>query len=237
MRSSLKKRSPWKRRLLRMLLWLLASCTLATLVPVLLLRWLNPPTSMVMLLDRLHAPEGAPPLRYTWTPWSTIGANARLAFVSAEDQRFPSHFGFDLVELRAAISDGDGSRRGASTITQQTAKNLFLWTGRSWLRKGLEAWFTVLIECSWSKRRILEVYLNIAQTGPRLYGIAAASEHYFGRAPSALSDRQAALVAAALPNPVLYRISDPSPALLQRQQWVLMQMRQLGGTAWLRQLE
>ncbi len=158
-----------------------------------------------------------------------------LAVVAAEDQRFPDHWGFDTREIAAALQrhlDG-GQLRGASTISQQVARNLFLWQGRSFVRKGLEAWFTALLEGLWPKRRILEMYLNFAQTGERTFGVAAASRRYFGVEPDRLSAGQAALLAAALPNPVRYRVAAPSDYLLSRREWVLQQMRNLGGTAYL----
>jgi monofunctional biosynthetic peptidoglycan transglycosylase len=150
--------------------------------------------------------------------------------VAAEDQRFPEHGGFDLVEIRQAWDRfrAGGRLRGASTISQQVAKNLFLWSGKSLVRKGLEAWFTLLIELTWPKRRILEVYLNIAQLGPHTYGVGAASWRYFHRPPVALTERDAALMAAVLPNPERFRLDAPSGYVQKRAAWVRTQMRRLG---------
>lgn len=161
-----------------------------------------------------------------------MSPNLPLAFVASEDQRFPSHFGFDLVEIEKAWGRfrNGGPLRGASTISQQVAKNLFLWRGKSWVRKGLEAWLTLTIELTWPKRRILEVYLNIAQLGPDTYGVEAASRHYFHRPALALRGKDAALLAAVLPNPERYRVQAPSRYVLKRAAWVRRQMRHLGAT-------
>lgn len=146
-----------------------------------------------------------------WRSWDNLSNNAKLAVIAAEDQRFPIHRGFDVVELRRAWeASRDGSRlRGASTLSQQTAKNVFLWSGRSWLRKGLEAWFTLLIETFWSKQRILEVYLNVAEWDTGVFGLEAAADHYFGASGSALTERQASLLAAILPSPRTRSASRP----------------------------
>ena len=199
---------------------------------VLALRWLDPPVSAVMLQRQIA--EGAPQ-RHLWTPIEEIDRYAALAVVAAEDQRFPDHWGFDLTEVAAAVETrlAGGTLRGASTISQQVARNLFLWQGRSWLRKGLEVWFTGLIEAAWSKRRILEVYLNFAETGDRLFGFPAASRHYFDRNPGQLGEDRAALLAAVLPNPIRLRVDRPSTYVLSRRDWIRSQMRNLGGPAYL----
>ena len=173
-------------------------------------------------------------LRQEWVDWEAISPAVPLAVVAAEDQRFPSHGGFDLVEIEKAWHRfrAGGQLRGASTISQQVAKNLFLWRGKDWVRKGLEAWFTLAIELTWPKRRILEVYLNIAQMGPETYGVGAASRRYFGRPAKALREKDAALLAAVLPNPERYRLDAPSRYVHKRAAWIRRQMRQLG-TAYL----
>jgi monofunctional biosynthetic peptidoglycan transglycosylase len=175
------------------------------------------------------------PQHQTWVGIDEMAPAMALAVVAAEDQRFPDHWGFDAVEILAAVErHREGGRlRGASTISQQVARNLFLWQGRSFFRKGLEVWFTALIETLWSKRRILEMYLNFAETGERLFGVEAASQRYFGRSARALGRQQAALIAAVLPNPVLYQVDRPSAYVRQRQQWILQQMDNLGGAAYL----
>lgn len=219
-----------------------------------LLRWVNPPGSALMAWQWLEtqrvalltqgdasvAPAGrAPNRRYSWVDLDAIAAPVALAVIAAEDQRFPQHRGFDVVEMRHAwqrFQAGD-KLRGASTISQQTAKNLFLWPGRDPVRKVLEAWFTVLIETLWTKERILEMYLNIAQFGPETFGVGAASQHYFNRAASRLDARQAALLAAVLPNPNIYRIEAPSLQVKRRAAWIRRQMQQLGGVNYLYQLK
>lgn len=205
---------------------------LLTVFPVVLLAVLPPPVTAFMIADALDG-EG-PPLRQHWVPLAELPVHVPLAMVAAEDQNFPQHFGFDLGAIRRALDhNADGGRvRGASTISQQVAKNLFLWRGRSWLRKGLEAGFTVLIEALWTKRRILEMYLNIAEFGPGLYGVEAAARHYWLIPATQLSPRQAALLAASLPAPSRYRADAPDEPVIRRAQWIHTQMAQLGD-AWL----
>ena len=226
---------------LRWVLWLIAAFLVLTAGPVIVLRWLPPPTSSYMLQARIQALfSGHPGYRsqYRWTPLARISPHAELAVIASEDQRFPFHDGFDLRSIREALEDhAEGDRlRGASTISQQTAKNLFLWGGRSYLRKALEAWFTVLMEHLWPKTRILEMYLNVAQFGGGVYGVGAASPRYFHRSPAELSEGQAALLAAVLPNPVKLRVDRPSAYVLSRRDFIEGQMRDLGGTAYLRNL-
>lgn len=220
------------KRLRRLAAVLLLCCVGGSVLLVLALRWLDPPYSAVML-QRL-VDEGGPQ-RQEWIAIEQVDPHVALAVVAAEDQRFPDHWGFDAVEIVAAVEQHlDGGRlRGASTISQQVARNLFLWQGRSLVRKGLEVWFTGLIEFTWPKRRILEMYLNFAETGERMFGVAAASRHYFGRPAGSLGMREAALIAAVLPNPVLYRVDRPSSHVLKRRDWILTQMRNLGGPAYL----
>lgn len=199
---------------------------LSSWLAVLALRWLPPPTTAFMLLDPIPRAR----LAFFWTDWEQISPSVPVAVMASEDQKFPTHFGFDIDSIRDAIDDRrDGDQlRGASTISQQVAKNLFLWPKRSLLRKGLEAWFTVLIETTWSKQRILEVYLNVAEFGPGVFGVGAASERYFGTRPSRLDRAQAALLAAVLPNPALLRADRPSPYVLERRAQILAEMERLG---------
>ena len=188
---------------------------------VLPLRWLNPATTAFMLQD-----DSGAPLRHEWVDWDGIGIAAKLAVVAAEDQRFAEHFGIDIGAIHKAVKEQDerGYLRGASTITQQTAKNLFLWSGRSFGRKGLEAWFTVWLEQVWSKRRILEAYLNVAQFGPCLFGAGAASDRYFNTEAIALSAQETALLATVLPNPKRLRAGDPGPYARERSAEILALM-------------
>lgn len=219
-------------RLRRWLLLSVAFLVLGSASLVLALRWIDPPYSAVML-QRL-AVEGAPQ-HQVWVDIEDIDPDLALAVVAAEDQRFPTHWGFDTVEIIAAVERHlDGGRlRGASTISQQVARNLFLWQGRSFVRKGLEVWFTTLLEALWPKRRILELYLNFAEMAERRFGVGAISRHYFGVAPAALGPRHAALVAAVLPNPVRYRVAAPTDYVRGRRDWILEQMQNLGGPAYL----
>lgn len=193
---------------------------------------LPPPTSafMVQQLARNVAAGDWRLPAYRWVPADRISPQLALAVIAAEDQRFPTHFGLDLEAIRRAADHNarGGRTRGASTITQQTVKNLFLWPGRSWLRKGLEAWLALWMEALLSKGRILELYLNLAQFGDNVYGAEAASRYYFGVPADHLDARQAALLAAVLPNPVRYRADAPTAYVRSRQDWILTQMRQLG---------
>ena len=186
----------------------------------------------------LRDDSGRDPLLHDWQDWEELGTAPALAVVAAEDQRFADHFGLDLDSIRNSIAAAqDGERlRGASTISQQLAKNLYLWPGRSIVRKGLEAWFTVLLEFFLPKKRILEIYLNVAEFGPGIYGVAAASGHYFAKPPAQLRDAEAALLAAVLPNPRSLRIDDPSSYVRERQTWILGHMQRLRREGWIRML-
>jgi monofunctional biosynthetic peptidoglycan transglycosylase len=225
------RRRPIGGRILRGLGLLLLAGIALSVALVLAFRWLPVPTSSVMLQSRLAGEV----VVYRWVPWDSITAELALAVIASEDQRFPQHSGFDLESIREAVADfRAGDRlRGASTISQQVAKNLFLSNSRSVLRKGAEVWFTLLLEGLWSKRRILEVYLNIAEMGPGIYGVGAASERYFDRSPARLRREQAALLAAVLPNPKKLSVARPSAYVRDRQRWILGQMRSLGGTGYL----
>jgi len=195
-----------------------------------------------MLRDRIAAKvEDAPGYVFQtqWRDWDEISIDAALAVVAAEDQRFPFHHGFDFQQIDKALSDrrrGKGSR-GASTISQQVAKNLFLWPGQSWLRKGLEALLTVAIEATWPKRRILEVYLNIAEFGLGTFGVEAASQRFYRKSATQLSRAEAALLAAVLPAPKQFRVGAASPYVRERQAWIQRQMAALGGPAYLAGLD
>ena len=200
---------------------------------VLLLRFLPVPFSALMAERRVEAWIARKPCTalHHWVPLEKIAPSMGVAVIAAEDQNFGDHFGFDWQAIEKAIAHNEHSRRkrGASTVSQQTAKNLFLWESRSWARKGCEVYFTLLLETLWSKRRILEVYLNIVEFGDGVYGVEAASRRFFGRSAAALTPGQAALLAAVLPSPRRYRADAPSPYLRGRQEWILQQMRQLGG--------
>lgn len=170
-----------------------------------------------------------------WVAREEISPWMPLAVIAAEDQKFPQHWGFDVEAIESVLDKQRGRLRGASTLSQQTAKNLFLWDGRSWLRKGLEAGLTLGLEGVWSKRRILTVYLNIAEFGDGIFGVEAASQRYFHKPASRLTMSEAALLAAVLPNPLRFRADAPSTYVRQRQAWIMRQMRQLGGTGYIQQ--
>jgi monofunctional biosynthetic peptidoglycan transglycosylase len=208
----------------------LATMMLLSISMVLPFRWLNPPTTSFMLQDT----SGRDPVHYEWRDWGDINIAATLAVVASEDQKFAIHHGFDLQSIENAIENYErgNSLRGASTITQQVAKNLYLWSGRSFFRKGLEAWFTVLIELCWPKKRIIEIYLNIVELGPGIYGFPAASHYFFERDAARVSDSQAALLAAVLPNPHRYQVERPSAHVRKRQRWTLGQMERLQREGW-----
>lgn len=206
------------------IIWRFLLVTVLVLLAVLLtLRFVPPPTSAFML-------QSPYPVSQRWINIDKLPAHVPLAVVAAEDQRFPEHIGVDLAEIRNALErfDDGGGLRGASTLTQQTAKNLLLWPGRSLLRKGLEATLALSLEAVWGKKRILEVYLNIAEFGKGIYGIEAASQHYFGKPASRLTVNEAARLAVMLPGPRSRNPRQLTPYLSQRVSWVERQMRQLG---------
>jgi monofunctional glycosyltransferase len=186
-----------------------------------------------------QARERAYRTNFRWVSLEQISPNAAIAVIASEDQQFPFHAGFDLNSIREAVRASERGRRlrGASTISQQVAKNLFLWSGHSFVRKGLEVYFTVLIETLWPKERILEVYLNIAQFGDGIYGVQAAAERFWHKPALRLSAAEAASLAAVLPNPLRLHAERPSRYVIARRDWILAQMSDLGGAAYLRSLE
>ena len=227
----------WRALVLAVLAW--AAVTVACVVAM---RWIDPPTTAFMVRDRviaLFSAEKGYQFRHEWRDWDQISRYAPLAVVAAEDQRFLQHNGFDLKQIDKALADRERGRRvrGASTISQQVAKNLFLWPGQSWFRKGLEAGITVLIELTWPKRRILEVHLNVAEFGRGTWGIQAASRRYFRKDAARLTRAEAALLAAVLPAPRRFRADAPSPYVRKRQTWIERQMVALGGKSYLAALD
>ncbi|TBU94836.1 monofunctional biosynthetic peptidoglycan transglycosylase [Stutzerimonas kirkiae] len=223
-------------RLAKLIIFLMLGSALL----VLALRWLPPPVTALMIERKLNAwsEGGSLVLERTWRPWAELPDDLKMAVIAAEDQRFAEHWGFDLAAIRAALAHNEqgGSLRGASTLSQQVAKNLFLWSGRSWPRKGLEAWFTALIELLWPKQRTLEVYLNSVEWGDGIFGAEAAARHHFGITAAQLSQQQAAQLAAVLPNPHRWSAGKPDSHVLSRASWVRQQMRQLGGHHYLQRL-
>jgi monofunctional biosynthetic peptidoglycan transglycosylase len=232
-----RSRHPRLYRWIKRLGWLVLAFIAATWLPVLVLRFVPPVGSAYMLERKLsqawHGNRDFT-IHYRWVPWTKIAPVAPLAMVAGEDQTFPFNHGFDIASIKSAIdvAEAGGRLRGASTITQQTARNLFLWSGGGFFRKGLEAYFTVLIDTTWPKRRVLEVYANIAELGDGIYGVEAASQAYFREPASRLTPHQAALLAAVLPNPRGWHADRPSPYVQRRAAWIERQMRQLGGVAY-----
>lgn len=230
------RRKGFFRRLGRWLAWSLAAWVVLTVGIVLLFRFVDPPVSSFMAQRIVEATIKREPdfeLAQRWVPLSAISPSLRIAVVASEDQKFIEHHGFDLQTLRKVAAEhlaGEGGR-GGSTISQQTAKNLFLWPHRSWVRKGFETWFTVLIEAMWPKRRILEVYLNVAQFGRDVYGAEGAAQTFFGKPASALTENESARLAAVLPAPNRHRAQPPSPHVVERAAWVQGQIRSLGGSS------
>jgi monofunctional biosynthetic peptidoglycan transglycosylase len=204
---------------------------LTPVVIIISLRWINPTHSAFILRHNLdvYLNSNGDYADHIWVNLENISPHMAVAVIAAEDQRFPTHPGIDLQEIGKALSDKDGEFRGASTITQQTAKNLFLWPGRSYIRKGLEAGLALIMELFLSKQRILELYLNTAQTGKSVFGVAVPSKNVFNKSAARLNRYEAARIAAVLPNPVKFSIENPSAYVLKRQRWIMKQAGQLGG--------
>jgi len=236
-----KRRKGKAARALRVLLLAVAAWAAVTVLAVVAMRWIDPPTTAFMLRDRIGGlfDDDGYEFRHEWRDWDQISKHVPLAVVAAEDQRFPQHYGFDFKQIDKALADRERGRRvrGASTISQQVAKNLFLWPGQSWFRKGLEAGITVLIELAWPKQRILEVYLNVAEFGRGTWGVQAASRRFFRKDAVSLTRAEAALLAAVLPSPRRYRADAPGPYVRKRQAWIERQMTALGGPAYLAGLD
>lgn len=217
-----KKSSRWILVLKKVLLTLF----IAQLVYILLLKWIFPPVT----LTQLHSFFTGDGLSRDYVRIKKIDPDMRLAVIAAEDQLFVDHNGFDWKSITKAIEYNQrkpGRVRGASTLSQQTAKNVFLWQGRSWIRKGLEVYFTAMIELIWGKKRILEVYLNIAEMGEGIYGVEAAAQSYYGKSASSLSRKEAAQIAACLPNPKKYKVKPVSKYVASRSRWIVRQMNNL----------
>ena len=231
-----------RRRWLRRLLWLPVIALLFTVLQVLALRVIDPPFSTFMALRQAEAWIGRESdfqLYYQWRDLDRIASSLPVAAIAAEDQNFAHHRGFDLDAIEQAREHNAQGRpvRGASTISQQVAKNLFLWGGRSWVRKGLEAWYTLLIEWLWPKSRILEVYVNVAEFGDGIYGAQAAARRHFSKDAAQLTPAESARLAAVLPNPRRYSASSPGPYVQRRAQWIQRNARQIGGDAYVESLD
>ena len=194
-------------------------------------RFVPVPFTPLMIIRYFELDEGK--IDKDWTPLEEISPALPLAVVTAEDQKFAEHYGFDLEAIEKAMKYNERHKgkkmKGASTISQQTAKNVFLWPGRSWIRKGLEVYFTFMIELLWSKERIMEVYLNVIEMGPGVYGAQAASQYYFHKDAAKLTKRESATIAAILPNPLRWSASSPTPYILRKRNWIL---RHMGKVQW-----
>ena len=237
--------APPSRRWLRWLRWLLALPLLfavASILQVAVLRFVDPPGSAFMAARQLEA-WGAGELSfqvaYDWRDLDDISPHLPVAMVAAEDQNFANHHGFDLKAIeKARVHNAKGRKvRGASTISQQVAKNLFLWRGGGYIRKGIEAWYTLLIELLWPKTRILEVYANVAEFGDGIYGAQAAARSYWHKDADQLSAAESARLAAVLPSPRRYSVARPGPYVQRRAHWIQRQSRQIGGTDYLESMD
>lgn len=217
------------RILLKILLWFFGLSIVSTII----FRFVPIPVTPLMLIrcGEQLADGKSMKLKKDWVSFDEISNNLQLAVVCSEDQNFLNHYGFDLDAIEKAIEHNKKSKRkrGASTISQQTAKNVFLWDGRSWIRKGFEVYFTFLIETLWSKERIMCVYLNVIEMGDGIYGAEAASQIFFHKKASKLSQSEAALIAAVLPNPRRFSAAKPSGYIRGRQSWIMRQMGFWGG--------
>jgi monofunctional biosynthetic peptidoglycan transglycosylase len=233
-----RRRPSLSRRILMRALQVLAVLVALSVFATLVLRWIPPLTTSLIMERRIGSWVRGRSYHVDcrWVPWKRISPAASLAVIAAEDQNFATHHGFDFESIQKAIDAHERGRRlrGASTLTQQVAKNIFLWSGRSFVRKGLEAYFTVLLELLWPKRRILEVYLNIVEMGEGVFGVEAAGRRYFRKPASSLSVEEAALLAAVLPNPIRMKANRPSEYVRERSAWIIQQMGQLGGTAYIK---
>lgn len=201
---------------------------IAQFVYIILLKWINPPITITQFASWI----GGNGLKRDYVDTDDISYNMKLAVISSEDQLFPDHSGFDWKSIEKAMKYNQRKPnrvKGASTISQQVAKNVFLWQGRSWVRKGLEVYFTKMIEWTWGKKRILEMYLNVSEMGKGIFGAEAASQSYFRKPASKLSRREAALIAACLPNPKKYSVKPLSDYVAKRSSWVIKQMNFIEG--------
>ncbi len=226
----------------RWIIRIIAGFIIISSLIVLLFRWVNPLTSSFMMQRSVSAwwnGEDQFELYYEWTSWDDMSSHIKMAAIASEDQNFANHWGIDFASVQEALEEYERGQglRGASTITQQTAKNLFLWPNQSYVRKGIEAYFSLLIELFWPKKRILEVYLNIAEFGDGIYGVESAADRYFYTTAARLSKSQSALMVTALPAPKRYNLASPSGYMLSRRDWVMQYMDLLGGTYYLDKLD
>ncbi|PRX48121.1 monofunctional biosynthetic peptidoglycan transglycosylase [Salegentibacter salegens] len=216
------------KKIFKFFLKLVGILILFSLFMVVLYKWVPVPFTPLMAIRYFENPDEK--IQHSWVPRQDISRHLQLGLIASEDQNFVKHRGFDIEAIEKAIEDNQKGKRvrGASTISQQTAKNVFLWPGRNWFRKGLEVYFTFLIETLWSKERILEVYLNSIEMGGGVYGAEAAAQHWFNKSAANLSVYEAAAIAAILPNPREYRANPASNYINQRINWIVRQMQNYG---------
>ncbi|MFA7555763.1 MAG: monofunctional biosynthetic peptidoglycan transglycosylase [Spongiibacteraceae bacterium] len=222
------------RWILRATFWLSFTLLIGTFAVVLCLRWVDPPGSAMIIAWEMESGRSA---THIWQPFEKLSPQLQIAVIASEDQKFLEHFGFDFQSIKSALTENKGRLRGASTISQQVAKNLFLWNGRSYLRKAFEAWYTLLIEMLWTKQRILEIYLNIAEFGEGVYGAQAAAQIFFGNSSYDLDARQSALLAAVLPNPKNMLAARPSDYVSKRATDIVKMVWQMGGPSYIKKLD
>ncbi len=217
------------KKIIRTIALCVAGFVVFSFVTAILFRWVPIPATPLMVIRYFEMEDGK--IDKTWKPLSEINSSLPLAVVTSEDQKFEDHFGFDIEAIEKAAKYNQkhkGSKvKGASTISQQTAKNVFLWPSRSWIRKGFEVYFTFVIEICWSKERIMEVYLNVIEMGPGVYGAEAAAQYYFHKPASLLTREQSALIAAILPNPIKWSAAKPTPYISRKKAWILHHMRNI----------
>jgi monofunctional glycosyltransferase len=228
-------------KMLFLALWLVATFFVTSLYQVIYFKYFNPWMTYKMFtnkIDLLFSNEKDKTLYYKWVSMDEVSSFVPLAVIAAEDQKFPVHNGFDFDAIQKAMEYNQKSKkiRGGSTISQQVSKNIFLWHGRSYLRKGLEIYYTFLIETIWGKKRILEMYINIAEMGPNIYGVGAASKKYWNKDATKLTKYESGILAAVLPSPTKYSAQRPSGYVLKRRDWIVGQMNQLGGVKYLDKL-
>ena len=217
------------KKIFRFILRTMLVLFLLSIVMTIVYRFVPVPVTPLMIQRYFEMEDGK--IYKDWKSLEEISDNMPLAVVTAEDQKFEEHYGFDLEAIEKAVKYNEKHKgkkvKGASTISQQTAKNVFLWPGRSWVRKGLEVYFTFLIELFWSKERIMEVYLNVIEMGPGVYGTEAAAQHYFNKSAAKLTRSEAASIAAILPNPIRWSASKPTPYIIKKRNWILRHMKQI----------
>ena len=220
------------RKILEFLWRLILGFVVISILSVILFRWVPVPVTPLMVIRCVEQKMDGKKMRlsHDWVPFKEITPKLQLAVVCSEDQNYLKHFGFDWGAIQKAMKQNEEGKhiRGASTITQQTAKNVFLWPGRSYIRKGFEVWFTLLIEIFWSKERIMEVYLNSIEMGDGVYGAQAATQHWYRKDASSLTPIQAAGIAAILPNPRKYKATSSSSYINNRKTKIMRVMRQVG---------